>query len=606
MESMSKYFIRGSPVNLFLKNLLVLGAVALVFSVPSPAFAQGCGTPTVSGQFLDAYFTGLPEAYLSGRIFQYGNPSINNGTAEFLCRAYGDTAAGGPCPQLSGSSSDGKVMIYGDWFTQGVTGCPVIPGQSRDGDSPNVAFLTSIMNEGTTAHAGVYVLSSVGYSGTNNAFFFDVAQPFTGSAFLPTGANLIPSPRVSSFTNNGDGTATANLAWDAATSIDDCAQNILGTCTDFPNGKRPVLDGYAVYSMTAPCSAQPLTSQVAAWGAPLGTFPATNTAASVRVAFDQTGASCSYLAIGLVVGGVPGAALSGQTSLSVADRDGDGVPDSIDNCPNTPNPNQADADGDHVGDACDNCPSVANPSQADTDGDKVGDACDNCPGTANANQANQDGDRAGDVCDNCPTIANDTQADIDHDGLGDACDNCPSVANPTQTDTDGDRVGDVCDNCPNAPNFNQLDTDGDGLGDVCDNCPTVPNPTQADMDFDRVGDACDNCPTIPNADQNPAVCTQLVQSVAITFTSTLGKGSGTVFWSTTAEIDMTGFNVVTIDSKGTRTQQNVALIRCEECVTGVGHSYSFVVPKHKSGHNIFIEMLRVNGTVQVFGPAVRQ
>ena len=61
-----------------------------------------------------------------------------------------------------------------------------------------------------------------------------------------------------------------------------------------------------------------------------------------------------------------------------------------------------------------------------------------------------------------------------------------------------------------------------------------------------------------------------------------------------------------IDSKGTRTQQNVALIRCEECVTGVGHSYSFVVPKHKSGHNIFIEMLRALGTVQVFGPAVRQ
>jgi len=194
--------------------LLVLGAVALLVSVPSPAFAQGCGTPTVSGQFLDAYYTGLPEAYLSGRVFVFGNPSINSGTAQFLCRAFGDTAAGGPCPQLSGSSDDGNVMIYGDWFTQGVTGCPVTPGQSRDGDSPNVAFLTSIMNEGTTAHAGVYVLSSVGYSGTNNAFFFDLAQPFSGSAFLPVAGNLIPSPRVSSFTNNGDGTATANLAWD--------------------------------------------------------------------------------------------------------------------------------------------------------------------------------------------------------------------------------------------------------------------------------------------------------------------------------------------------------------------------------------------------------
>lgn len=35
------------------------------------------------------------------------------------------------------------------------------------------------------------------------------------------------------------------------------------------------------------------------------------------------------------------------------DADDDGVPDSIDNCVNTPNPDQADADGDALGDACD-------------------------------------------------------------------------------------------------------------------------------------------------------------------------------------------------------------------------------------------------------------
>ena len=102
------------------------------------------------------------------------------------------------------------------------------------------------------------------------------------------------------------------------------------------------------------------------------------------------------------------------------------------------------------------------------------------------------------------------------------------------------------------------------------------------------------------------MCTQFVKNITISFTSLVGKGSGTAAWITTAEVDLLGFNVVTIDAKGARTQMNTALIRCEECTTSAGHSYSFIVPKHKSGHNIFIEMLRINGTVQVFGPATRQ
>jgi hypothetical protein len=58
------------------------------------------------------------------------------------------------------------------------------------------------------------------------------------------------------------------------------------------------------------------------------------------------------------------------------DSDGDGVPNAIDNCPNTPNPNQADADGDGRGDVCDNCPTISNPGQQDSDNDGIGDACE--------------------------------------------------------------------------------------------------------------------------------------------------------------------------------------------------------------------------------------
>ena len=74
------------------------------------------------------------------------------------------------------------------------------------------------------------------------------------------------------------------------------------------------------------------------------------------------------------------------------DADGDGICDpgfpadtvctGTDNCPSTPNPDQANNDSlfgsdDNFGDACDNCPDTFNNDQADTDGDGVGDDCDN-------------------------------------------------------------------------------------------------------------------------------------------------------------------------------------------------------------------------------------
>lgn len=84
------------------------------------------------------------------------------------------------------------------------------------------------------------------------------------------------------------------------------------------------------------------------------------------------------------------------TSLNIApnaiftemDSDGDGVVDSMDNCPNISNSDQVDLNKNGMGDACedfdsdgvlnyiDNCPDIVNRNQLDSDGDGVGDACD--------------------------------------------------------------------------------------------------------------------------------------------------------------------------------------------------------------------------------------
>ncbi|MEQ9081711.1 MAG: trypsin-like serine protease [Sandaracinaceae bacterium] len=144
-----------------------------------------------------------------------------------------------------------------------------------------------------------------------------------------------------------------------------------------------------------------------------------------------------------------------------SDRDGDGVSDGSDNCPEHPNPLQENSDTDALGDACDNCDLVDNPDQADAE-------C--APGFS------------GMFCDG--------------DGVGDACDNCPGVYNPSQADCDGNGSGDACD---------FPDADGDERHDLCDdNCPDVPNPDQANCNREAEvrtlaperGDACDATPCL--------------------------------------------------------------------------------------------------------------
>lgn len=110
-----------------------------------------------------------------------------------------------------------------------------------------------------------------------------------------------------------------------------------------------------------------------------------------------------------------------EYQAQIEDQDYDLVPDTTDNCPLVPNPDQTDADADQLGDVCDNCPSAENPAQSDGDADGIGDACDNCPEAANADQSDGDADMVGDACDNCASRANPDQTDRNNDGIGDAC-----------------------------------------------------------------------------------------------------------------------------------------------------------------------------------------
>ena len=176
----------------------------------------------------------------------------------------------------------------------------------------------------------------------------------------------------------------------------------------------------------------------------------------------------------------------GQGSINVeavqsGDRDGDGVPDALDGCPDQPGlatnngcpvPTTGDRDGDGVPDATDVCPDQPGTTQTqgcpDADGDGVRDGVDACPrefGTAERN--------------GCPA-----PGDADGDGVPDTSDACPGEAGSAALagcpDRDGDGVRDGDDACPDVPGLPGLagcpDGDGDGVRDVIDLCPTVAGP----------------------------------------------------------------------------------------------------------------------------------
>ena len=146
------------------------------------------------------------------------------------------------------------------------------------------------------------------------------------------------------------------------------------------------------------------------------------------------------------------------------DGDNDGVPDSQDACATTvgnmangcPESAQADDDKDGVYGTADKCPQTDGKGTfdgcpaGDRDGDGVADESDACPdaffqtanGCAEGPPADQDGDGIPDASDMCPTqtaatatgcAPQETATDLDADGVPDASDQCPDQPGSTAT-----------------------------------------------------------------------------------------------------------------------------------------------------------------------------
>ncbi|MCB9081438.1 MAG: OmpA family protein [Lewinellaceae bacterium] len=200
-----------------------------------------------------------------------------------------------------------------------------------------------------------------------------------------------------------------------------------------------------------------------------------------------------------------------------ADRDGDGIPDSQDLCPELPGPT-----------ALNGCP--------DTDGDGLIDPEDDCPllpGLAERNGCpDRDNDGLVDPQDKCPDQAGPSEnegcpwPDRDKDGIIDREDDCPDEPGSVQRkgcpepDADQDGIPDGQDVCPNTPGIARFngcpDTDGDGLSDLADACPNDAGPISLrgcpDTDGDGLIDREDRCPTEAGPASNRG-CPEVTETV---------------------------------------------------------------------------------------------
>ena len=177
-----------------------------------------------------------------------------------------------------------------------------------------------------------------------------------------------------------------------------------------------------------------------------------------------------------------------QYTTDSKDRDGDGIPDSVDKCPDDPE----DKDGFEDSDGC-----------PDPDNDKDG-ICD--PWVAKKGLLA----KYAHICrgsDNCPNEPEDKDGFEDEDGCPDPDNDKDGVCDPwVQKTGQSKKYHAICtgsDNCPNVagPKENNGcpwgDRDGDGIKDNVDKCPDEPE------DFDGFQDE-DGCPDPDN--DNDGVC----------------------------------------------------------------------------------------------------
>ena len=464
----------------------------------------------------DAYVTGLfmGETDFAGQAVNVSDNDV------FVVKLNGNTglldwvATGGGVG--SDQPTDISVNAGGDIYVSGLSDSSISFGQNFHAAIGNQdSFIVSFDNAGN-------VLSLTGYGVTNgivnlDGIFVTGTNDIYGIGNFTGGTFSHSSWSITSTANRFDGFVMAKMQSgnDWAVKAFSSDHDIIPSMSVMTTGDL-IISGYSQSSMTfgsySTINSGSFDSYLAGlsstgsftWAKGIGTN-------NIEAFFDiATDGNDSFVAVGGFTGSLN---IDSQTITSSGgldgliytfdgtqflDTDGDGVPDTTDNCVNTPNPNQLNADGDSEGDECD----------SDDDNDGLTDNTpDNCPRGSVVNwTSTQDLENPSDSTDYDYDGCNDAleDADDDNDGILDVDDQCdytpyspprPTWVSNATNDIDGDGCRDLDED---------LNDDGDDYPDAEDTCPSEAGTSSLgnirgcpDDDLDGWANTIDDCPQAP-------------------------------------------------------------------------------------------------------------
>jgi gliding motility-associated-like protein len=346
--------------------------------------ALGFGTYNVTLSYQDAFANPVATVTNNSIVLSVPLTTPTLSTMAAITKTFGDASFSLTAPTSASagaitfaSSNTAVATISGTTVTiVGAGSATITATQAANGNYNSATTTTTLTVSKATPTIAAMANSTKNYGDAS----FTITSPTSNS----TGAITLTSSNTAVATISGTtvtivGAGTATITASQAADANYNSGSVTATLT--VNKLTPVLSNFNAITKTTDSAPFTLTAPTSSAGTGAITYTSSNTAVATI-----SGTTVTIVGVGTAIITATQAADTNYNSQSISlnlvvtqgqaqivDTDGDGVTNSLDNCPNTPNANQADRDHDGKGDACDTI--ELNTAEAFTpNGDGINDA----------------------------------------------------------------------------------------------------------------------------------------------------------------------------------------------------------------------------------------